>query len=229
MASVPLRFVPPNDKDLTTLLIFEGPASGGPFTQIESVSAIGTYPNYITEYTTDQAVSDNDWFSIRWVDNKNALTEFSNAVQGHTQTLVGKLTANVLLRDATLDDNIVSQVAEWVVARVMHTDEPWTLAVSDATFSQVEGMTLLILARSTLHSLISSSSGESYTAGLVSQKAGGTTTLNRDVVKALVDEANMLLGISFSLVMLLEDIDPIGLGTVSTIGVDQSRLLISIE
>lgn len=229
MASVPLRFVPPNDKDLTTLLIFEGLASDGPFTQIESVSAIGTYPNFITEYTTDQAVSDNNWFSIRWIDNKNAMTEFSNPVRGHTQTLIGKLTSNVLLRDPTLDDNVVSQVAEWVVARVMNTEEPWALAVSDATFAQVEGMTLLILARSTLHSLISSSSGESYTAGLVSQKSGGSTMLNRDLIKALVDEANMLLGISFTVVMLLEDIDPTGMGTVSTIGVDQSRLLISIE
>lgn len=228
MPSVPLKFIPPDDKDLVKMLIFEGPSAVGPFVQIEEVNVIGVFPNYITEYTTNLATSDNDWFVISWVDNKGAATEQSNAVQGHTQTLVGKLVANVLLRDPTLDDNIVAQVAEWVVARIMKTTAPYSLASSAASYAQMEGMTLLVLARSVLHSLIASSSGESYTAGLVSQKAGGQA-IDRDLIAALINEANVLLGISFTVVMLLEDIDPTGIGTVSTIGVDQSRLLLSIE
>ena len=76
---------------------------------------------------------------------------------------------------------------------------------------------------------ITSGSSDSYTAGLVSQKS---QTGGQDKMKFLGDliaQAGVYLGIPEALVMQLADIDPVGLGTVSSVNFDQSRLALTIN
>jgi len=228
MASVALDFLPPTNPDIVSLSIFEGTSQDGEFTLIETVTEIGEYPNYLTRYTTDQAVSTANWFRIQWTDNKGAITDFSGAVQGGTYLLISKLIDRVMLRDATLDENLVAQVCEWVVARFFVTETPYDAAIV-ATYAQLEGLTLLSLARAQLHSLAQTQTDESYTAGLVSQKSGsGSLASKKALIGMLVNEANALLGINCSVVLLLEELDITGTGSLSSVEVDQTRLLITI-
>jgi hypothetical protein len=228
MASVALDFLPPAVPDIVKLSIYEGIEQDGEYTLIEEITEIGVYPNYITRYTTEEATNSAGWFRIQWTDNKGATTEFSGAIQGGTYLLISKLMDRVMLRDATLDENLVSQACEWVISKFFITENPYDVTLA-ATYNQLEGLTLLSLARALLHTLAQASMDESYTAGLVSQKAGvGNLAGRKDIIATLVNEANNILGLNFTVVMLLENADPLGMGTISTMGLVQPQLL-SIE
>lgn len=229
MASVALRFVPPRAENLTKLRIFESTTKEGTFTVIEEITGVGDYPDYIDNYTTDEAGALDNWFAIQWVDDKGAVSELSVPVQGNTENLVSTVSDRVLQRDAALDEVVVIQVSEWVVGKTKNTEEPYDPLLT-ATLNELEGMTLLALARSYLSLAGSTTSEDTYTAGLVSQKvSSGSLQTVQGVVKWLIDEANKLLGWNWTVVMLLEDIDPVGIGTVSTINFDQSRLALTIN
>lgn len=229
MASVRLEFGPPESEGVTKLYIYEAPSASGPWNQIEVVTEVGTYPDYIGEYTTDEASSTSGWFRIAWEDNKGGISGYSLPIQGGTTTLVWRISSRVLLRDSSLHENVVIQTAEWVISKVMKTEDPYDVGLAP-TLDQMEGMTLLTLARSILHSLATESSDESYTAGLVSQKSGSSAAGNRkDLVDYLIAQANELMGLNLTSVMLLADIDPTGLGSESSISYDQSRQAITIN
>jgi hypothetical protein len=229
MASVILDFIPM--RGFTELHIYEAATrQAAPGPEIEVVTVDPDNPP--TRYTTDQATSLIAWFSIQWEDAKGGKSPMSDPIQGGTFSIVSKVVNRVLLRDSSLDETIVTETAEWVVTKVMQVADPYAVDVADATMDQMEAMTLLTLARSHIQSVITlASSGESYTAGLVSQKSSsGSTQQNlRDLIKYLMAEANLLLGWNFSIVMLLEDIDPTGTGNISTIEYDHSRLLLDVE
>lgn len=229
MASVILDFLPLTG--YTKLHIFESATLGGaPGALLETVVVDPNNPP--TKYTTSLAASNVSWFSIQWEDDKGGKSPLSDPVQGGTFSLVSKIVNRVLLRDPSLDELVVTETAEWVITKVMRVTNPYDVDPDTATMDQIEAMTLLTLARSHIQSVISSaSSGESYTAGLVSQKSDtGKTQQNlKDLIKYLTAEANSLLGWNFSIVMLLEDIDPTGTGNISTISYDHSRLLLDVE
>lgn len=227
MASVILDFVP--QYGYTKLHIYEAATeSEAPGTKIETVTIDPVSP--LTRYTTNLAASATDWFSIQWEDDKGGTTPLSDPVQGGTFTVVNDILSRVLLRDASLDERIVIQVAEWVVMRVMGVDDPYSVSPDNVTLDQLEGMTLLALARAHVHTMLGSvSSSASYTAGLVSQKAeSGGSKNTRDLVDWLLEQANDLLGLRFNVVMLMPDIDPTGLGTATSIEWDHSRLLLGV-
>ena len=54
--SVRLDFTPPSQPNMATLFVEEAPAKEGPFAAIDQTTAVGTYPNYISSYTTQLAV-----------------------------------------------------------------------------------------------------------------------------------------------------------------------------
>lgn len=228
MAKVRLDFTPPSDPDIAKLHIFESTLETGPYAEIEVVTLIGAYPNYITRYTTSNAVSATHWFSIAWETAAGIIGDQSAGLQGGTRTLVHEIMTRVLQRDASLNEAIVVQSAEFVIATFMHVADPYDLMAGSASYKKLEGLTLLTLARSMIQTVASGGSSDSYTAGLVSQKAS-TTIAGIDLIEWLTKEANKLLGISNSLVMLLEDIDPIGIGTISSINLDESRLAVTIS
>lgn len=222
--SVHLDFIPPNVPDLASLKIYEAAAKTGPWTVIETVTAIGSQGSYISEYTTANATSLTDWFSIEWIDSKGASYGQSQGVQGGVESLVSEIVDRVMLRDPTLNEQVVGQEAEAVVEQYYNVTDPLSLLASDATAQELSGLTLLVLVRSKLVQ-ISLGTTESYTAGLVSQKAG-TSSSSADL-EALLKAANVLLGTSFSVVLQMRDNCIAGGMVISGIP-DQSRLLVDL-
>lgn len=225
MASVFLRFVPPAVPNMAKLHIWEAATKNGLYTQIEVVTNIGVYPNYIDFYTTALANNIEDWFRIQWEDNAGALVPISEPVRG--ATLLGEIVDRVMLRDPSANENIVVQEAEVVIAFVMGTDDVISLAPSAATLRQKAGITYLTLARVYMTGLVTQSQTTAYVAGLISEKSTDTiqTTAN---IQGLIDLANKELGIlPGSVVLLLEEI-AIG-GSITSWNVDQSRLIRQIE
>lgn len=228
MATIAIDFTPPDISGIVALRIYESATKEGSYAQIERVTDIGEFPTYISRYTTMAASSATDWFKIAWEDAGGAITIESVPVQGGTTTLIATLVNRVMLRDAFLNEAVVAQVAEAVVASVMQTEDPYDTSLT-ATYDQLEGMTLLILARSNMHMIMTTASeSDSYTAGLISIKSSSNTKsqTSTDLIRWLIDEANRLLGLNYSAIMLMDDIS-IG-GAVSAWENDSSRLLVNV-
>jgi hypothetical protein len=217
VANVPLDFTPPTEPDITKLHIEEATAMIGPFSEIEVVTSIGAYPDYITRYTTTLASSLNNWFRIRWENSKGAYSPYSNPIQGGTTTLVQEIIDRVMLRDPLADENITKQEAEAVIEDVLYVTDPYAVDPTLVTAKQKSGITFLTLARVYLSSIVTSiSAGDtsSYTAGLVSQSSGTNSqsqiSQGLSNIQQLIEWANRDLGLDYSVVMLLAEIDVAG-------------------
>jgi hypothetical protein len=231
MASVALDFRPPQETNIVALLIEEAPDSSGPWDQIERVTPVGTYPDYISNYTTSAASSDTDWFRIRWEDDKGAMSPFSSAWKAGTTTVVGELVSRALLRDPQLNENVVAQEAEAVLEAGYRVD-PYTLQLSNFSYRELSGLTLLVMAYTYVSTFIQEarSSTDDYVAGLISQKSGSKAGLDMKLIDQLIAQANKALGLNFSTVLLMKEIEVAGLDNgIGRISVDQSRLVYEIE
>lgn len=231
MASVHLRFIPPDQPDLTKLRIYEGPDSTGPFNLIEEITPVGGYPDYISEYTTTLAGSLANWFAIEWEDSKGARTDLSAAVQGGTTTFVGEIIALVMARDATLDPQVVQQEAEAAVETYFGTD-PYTVTSSTVRFSVKVGLARLVQARSMLNSLITSASvsaSSGWTSGLVSMKSGtDQAKQSESLIRYLLQAAAESLGFGIGRIAQMA-VPTIAGGLSEIVTADISRLLIEVE
>lgn len=227
--SIPLDFTPPEEPNIVALRIYEATTKEGIYDQIERVTAVGSYPNYITRYTTQLASALGNWFSIQWEDAQGAVSPLSSPIQGGTETLVNKITSRVMLRDASVNENLATQEAEAAIEDYFNVD-PYTIDANVVSYRELSGITLLALARVYLMGIYSQSeSTSSYTAGLVQQgassKKGAQTVAD---VKSLIDEANSLLGRSFSFVSLMEELE-IGGSFKQIVAVDVSRGIVEIS
>ena len=222
MASVHLDFVPPNEPGLVALLIEEAIASTGPWSQIEEVTPVGTYPEYISEYTTDDAAGLTNWFRIRWRDNKGAHTEYTQPIQGGTETLPSKIVDRVLLRDSTIKEGVALEEAEGVIEWYFNVD-PYVIDASTVKYNVLSGLTYLVMARAYMVELLSSADTESFTAGLVAMKSGSSTRSEKSI-KSFVTWANGLLGTNYSVVAVMEPVEIPGLGKI--VSADHSRLIV---
>lgn len=219
MASVFLDFVPLDKDDLIKLHIYEAPAQAGPFTLIESVTAIGTAPDYITEWTTNLAASDTDWFAIRWEDDKGWMSEISIPIKGGERTVVGEVLDRVMERRPSANERVALNVTEAVVESVFQID-PYTVDYDIVTYRQFEGMAMLTLAFLT-QTEISQGTTNRYTAGLVSEDTG--TSQQTSDVTDLFNLAYRWLGISQSRIGQMQEF----VMSQSLFEIDQSRLLLS--
>jgi len=232
MASVYLNFIPPNDvPDLVALHIYEAPAQNGPFSEIEAVTSVGSPGAYITAYTTDQALSETDWFAIQWENSKGAFSELSSAIQGGTTNVVSEIVERVMLRDPTLKEQIVAQEAEAVVWSFYGANPPPLDEINPKTLS---GLTLLTMAQCYIVR-ISAGIGTttSYTAGLITQKTDThAQTASMDTIRDLVAAANSLLGRSFSIVALMPEVESRYGGNGSfneLVGADTTRAIVEFD
>lgn len=217
MASIAIDFIPPDDPNIVTMHIEEAMDKEGPWTGIETVP-IGEYPNYITRYTTALASSPSSWIRIRFQDDGGAFSPWSVPVQGGTRTLVGEIVDRVLLRSATVNENVAAQVAEAVIERVLNID-PYSTDTESVTYSQKEGITLLTLAYS-IQAESASGESQSYVAGLVSETSKGGSV----DVDGILKLAGIFLGLAPSRVAQMADIAIAG---VKSSEIDQSRLMIT--
>ncbi len=226
--SVRLDFTPPSIEGVTTLHIEEAPDKAGTFDEIEQVTAVGTYPNYISYYTTQMANALDDWFRVRWETGDGVFTDYTEPLQGGTKSLVQEIVDRVLLRNSALNETIVTQEAQAVVSEIMMTQDPMSVMVEDATYVQLRGMVNLTLARSLVATYLASGGTVSkFTAGLVSLQAGTTTADPTKAIKALIDAAAADLNLNYSVVLLLADVnDNCSRGRVA---VDLTRTSIDYE
>jgi hypothetical protein len=203
MASIPLRFVPPDIDNLTTLKVWEGSVADGAFVLIDTVTDIGEYPNYITEWTTQNANLVTDWFAISWVDDGDAESPLSAPIQGGTTTLVAKLIQRVRERNRNVDINVVQQEAEAVLQTYFgDTADPYDVTLT-ANYKILNGLTYMTLARTLMAELLSQTEVNQATVGLVSFKsATGQNTLAN--IQELIDMAERDLGIGGSVVLDLD-------------------------
>jgi hypothetical protein len=220
--SVALDFVKPETPNYVSLKIYEATLEAGPYSLIETVAV--TYPNYPTRWTTNMATALTNWFAIEWVDDKGAVSPRSNPVKGGTENVVGMIVSRVTLRDPTISEEIAKQEAEAVISRFYGVD-PYSMSITP-TYTELSALTYLVLARTYIGQIVTSSSGEQYTAGLVSQKSSTASSDRTKLIKWLLDQANILLGQTV-VVMLMEDFDPTGIGAISSLDLDISRGIIT--
>jgi hypothetical protein len=226
MASVRLNFVQPEQEGLIKLLIFESAAQMGTYSLIETVTDIGDFPNYISFYTTDLASNVNDWFAIQWEDEKGAKSPLSNPIQGNTSTVPGELTGRVILRDPAIDEAIALQESEVALSDYFQTNEVYALDPDTISYAIWGGLTYLVLARVYITDLLVGGSVEGYTAGIVAQQQGGAAK-SLGNIKDLIALANELLGRNYSVVMQIQEFDPVtGFGL--PVEIDQTRLLVEL-
>src|SRR4051812_16563322 len=127
MASVALRFTPPNARNLVRLHIWESDTQAGVYNEIDSTNVIGVYPTWIDSYTTALAGSVSHWFSIQWEDSKGAFSDLSAPMKGDSTSLVGILVERMLLRDPTLNEIIASEEAEAVISGYYNVLDPYSI------------------------------------------------------------------------------------------------------
>lgn len=229
MATITLKFLPPTDPNIKTLHVSEATAMSGPFSEIDSTDAVGSYPTYIDQFTTSLAASETNWFSISWENTAGDVSDLSAPIQGGTSSLISEIVDRVLLSDASMDENIVYQEAEVVISQTMGTQSPQALQSSDATIKQISGMTYLTLARTLVRDVSGSSNVESYTAGIVALKTGTATTSNKDQIDALLKMAARDLGVTVNgIVMQLKEIPVGGNYKRLPMTVDLSRAIVEI-
>ena len=231
--SVYLRFTPPDRQSLTKLLIYEAASADGPWgTPIEVVTEIGSYPDYISEYTTNDAVSRINWFAIQWEDAGGARTELSNPIQGGSSTFVGEIVSLVGERDHSLDEQVVRQEAEVAIEDYFGID-PYTVNAVNVNYRTKVGLAKLVQARSMLNNLIlaaSVGSSSGWTAGLVSMKSGTSegSKASEALIRWLLSEAAGALRLNFSRIARMAT--PVIAGGMSEIvTADISRLMIEVE
>lgn len=228
MASIRLKFVPPEDSGYVTLQIYESDASDGSYQLIDSTSA-GNFPDYINEYTTDKVLSTSDWFVIQWVDNKGGSSEPSEPIKGGTATLIGEIVDRVMLRDSDLNENIVVQETEATVSYIYRVDDPYSIDINTVSPLWLTELTNLALVASLYVTVTQiSSTGQEYTAGMISERS----TANTDSLKNLdqLEKRSLKrLGIGGSLIAAIDN----GCYTTTVIGekciTDSSRLLSTRE
>lgn len=231
MAKLTLDFIPPGDPNIAALVVYESATATGPFTQIDRSTVVGTYPDYITRYTTNSAGSVSDWFTIAWENTDGIVGPMSAPWKGGTTSLVQKIIDRVRDRDPSLSERVVAQEAEGTIQMVLGNDvDPYDPSLT-VSYRELNGLVYFVLARATIVRSIlntaSSGSVESATLGLVSFKSGASASSVKAEVEGLIDLANKELGIGTSFVMLLDDID-----VVQYITYDHSRLVsgwVSIE
>lgn len=228
--SVALEFIPPDEPDLFALHVYESPDMAGPFSEIDVTQAVGTYPNYITRYTTQAATAITDWFAIAWENTANVVGELSASMQGGTSTLVSEIVNRVMLRDSTLNPIIVGQEAEIAVAEYFSTNDPLSISPDQASPQVMGGLTYYTMARSYISSAVSSSTttGGKWVAGLVSLDTSSSSKSSVwDNIENLLRAANRELGKSYSLKLLLAEIEVAG-GYKQIVAADLSRMIIEV-
>lgn len=208
MANIPLKFVPPAEDNIVALRIYESAQPDQNFIQIERVTTIGTFPNYIDEYTSTFGASLNDYFAIQWEDSDGNVSPLSASIKGGTRTLIGEIVERVKRRDEfkVFDEVVIAQEAEAIVNYVYKVD-PYSILLDSVPYyklSALVDLTMVSILSTNLMSHVSSSSTD-YTAGMISERqntSAATTAFNN---LALIEKrALRRLGIGGSIIGKLE-------------------------
>lgn len=228
VAKLILDFLPPTDPDIVKLHVYESLTQTGSYAEIEFTTSVGTYPNYISRYIVQNAGSVTHWFAIAWEDAAGIVSDLSEPIQGGTTTLVQILINRLMLRDSSLNENIVAQEAEASISEYFGVDDP--LSVDPAVSPRVlSGLTFMALARVYIARMVTASQANKWAAGIVSMDTSSGTNISWDNIDRLIAMANKELGRNYSAILLLEEVKVAG-GTMQQLKVhDASRMMIELQ
>lgn len=224
MASVALEFVAPGQPDIVELKIWESTTKDGVYSEIDSTTSVGTYPDYINHFTTDNASADDNWFSIQWIDSKGAESDLSEPWQGGVDSVVGQVADRVIQRGVSIDESVVIQEAE-AVAEEYFKKDPYTVELP-VSYRTLAGLTYVTMARVLMMQSVQGSE-ESFTAGLVSMKSGSSQD-NQKAIENLLKLAAGFLGLNYTVVAQMAEIKVAG-GTTQIVSEDISRLIVEVD
>jgi len=210
VANVALEFIPPDEPDVAKLHVYESNAPDGSFAEIDTTTAIGTYPNYITRFTTTHASVVDDWFAIAWENEAGNLGDISAPMQGGSTSLVSEIVNRVMLRAPSLNATIVGQEAEAAVCEFYGVADPYSVDPATIPPNQISGLTLMTMARVYIYEAATLSVGAAnkWTAGIVAMDSSVTSksTTPWENIEKMLELANRELGRSYSIVLLLSEI-----------------------
>ena len=186
--------------DIAALRVFESSDPGGPFTQIDRTTDVGTYPGYITSYETALASAVDDWFYVAWENGAGDLVYTSSPTLSGAFSIVEQVAERVLQRDPTLDLTLATQEAEAAIEQYYGAD-PYSITVQPS-YRILNGLVYLTLANCYIFS--SASSVESASIGMVRFQTSTSSNAN---VNALIERANSLLGMNTSVVLQMKRIE----------------------
>jgi hypothetical protein len=149
----------------------------------------------------------------------------SAPIKGDTTTLVGELVKRVMLRDASLDENLVLQEAEATVSWIYRVDDPYSIDINTVSPLWLNELANLSLVSVMYLNLTQSSYYQSYTAGLISETSAVNTQNATKSIENMEKRALRRLGIGGSILAAI-DMRP---AVISITGVktafDSSRIL----
>jgi hypothetical protein len=206
MAALPLTFIPPEEPGISQLHIYESPTGAdGTFTEIDTISA-GSYPIYIDHYTTQNAISIDDWFAIAWSTVDGVVSPLSEPIKGGTTTLIGDIVQRVILRSPDLDENVVLQEAEATVCYLYRVDDPYSVDETTVTplwkNSLAELTEIATLWATTVNR---GATAQDYSAGLISERNTIDTRTALDNLTRWEKRIMRRLGIGGSLIASIQD------------------------
>jgi len=199
MASVSLTFIPPSRPGFVKLHIFETADPAQLAALIDTIENIGSYPNYITKASTNNAAAIDDWFAIQWEDDQGVVTVLSELMKGGVTTLIGELVNRVIMRNPAFDGAIVVQETEGVISFVYNVDDPYTIELASVNkLWMVELTNLIFVACEYLNVLLGASSSNAYTAGVISESTSTSSLAILDSLEKLEKRSLRRLGIGGS-------------------------------
>lgn len=206
--TIELRVTPPDTEDVASLVVYESANPTGPFAVVKTidVSALDPVPDTYDINIADIA-SENDWFAVQWKDAAGSwLTPLSPPTKSGATSFVELIVDRVRQRDMSMKKSIVIQEAEAAIERYFNKN-PYSVTMADIpesrTYSVMNGLTYLAMARSYLALSTSESSVQSATLGLVSFRSESGKERSVDV-EALIALANVELGINTSVILEME-------------------------
>jgi hypothetical protein len=231
MARVVLNISPYEAPGAASVQVYESATVDGPFVLVDTLAA-GVYPDYVTRIDTNLATNDADWFAVQWLAADGAeLTPLSPPIRAQAYSFVQMVADRVRQRDPSLNEDVVIQEAEGAIERYLgknpYAADFYLDLLVGTRYNVLNGLVYLTMARSMLDRLIKTSNVTKATIGVVSMQSGDTTTSVKNI-EALIGMANDLLGLTYSLVMVLEDIE-IGNSVRGVMWRDQSRLVLETE
>lgn len=194
MATVRLDLVSPANPNVVALRVYESSEAAGPYSQVDRTVEVGSYPAYISSYSTTLAMSTTDWFYVGWEDDAGNIVSTSQPVKVGAPSLVEQVVERVLQRDAALDRYVVTQEAEVAVEDVFPGQNPYDVAAA-ATYKQLGGLVYLTMARCYV---FGDASDDTVSLGLVRMQQSAHAQAD---VQKLLDLASASLGLNQSRIL----------------------------
>lgn len=206
MPKVNLKVTQP-DEPVANLFVYEAANPTGPFTWLATI-AVGA--GVVLEEVDVDATLDTDWFAFQWKDAAGAwVTPLSPPVKAGATSFVEIIVDRVRQRDRSIDMDIARQEAEAAIERHF-SKNPYSVTLADIQegkqYQTINGLVYWAMARSYLVASSSTSDIQQANLGMISFKTQSGTLIKKADIAALIDLANMNLGMNTSIVMELEDV-----------------------